>query len=216
MVSREGSGKKRRLAIVLATLVAVLTVLHVVLLILKSRGVLTTLAPWFDLDNEYNVPSAYNAFLWAQCGLLVAFLAVRSKVGLDRVRFGLIAAFFLYLGFDELLILHESLAQPIRDALSISGGSPLYHAWVVPAIAVALVLTVLYLSLRFAKGSNRLQRSLVLYVLIVAGGVIGLEMLGTQLYFSEMVYKLGPVLVEEVFEMSMASFILYKLSKEFI
>lgn len=216
MVSREGSGKKHRLAIVLATLVAVLTVLHVGLLLLKSRGILTDLTPWFDLDNEYNVPSAYNAFLWAQCGLLVAFLAVRSKVGLDRPRFGLIAAFFLYLGFDELLILHESLAQPIRDALSISGGNPLYHAWVVPAIAVALALTVLYISLRFAKGSNKLQRNLVLYVLIVAGGVIGLEMLGTQLYFSELVYKLGPVLIEEVFEMGMASFILYKLSGEFL
>src|SRR5690606_9621141 len=107
--------------------------------------------------------------------------------------------------FDELMLIHEGFGEPMRDLLNIQDGNPFYHAWVVLAMIAALFFVFLFVSIKTAKTINVAQKKIVMYVVFLAIGVISLEIIGTQLYFSQTVYKLGPVLIEEMFEMGMAS-----------
>ena len=205
--------KVARLLGLLLLIVALFHVTSVIVTHVFPGSALAQLAPWFDVDNERNVPTAYNGFLWAASAYMLVLLAVREQRFGQRLRWGLLGILFLYFGFDELLVLHERLAEPIRDFLSISDTSIFYHAWIIVALGVTIGLGGLFLAFRRRDRISREQKSILKLVLILAAGTILLEALGTQVYFSPTVYKLGPVMIEELFEMSMISFILYRLTQ---
>jgi len=59
---------------------------------------------------------------------------------------------------------------------------------------------------------SHLQKKVFLLVAVLALGDIFLEVLGTRFYYGGTLYKLGPVFVEEIFELTMTSVILYILT----
>lgn len=165
-----------------------------------------------DLDSEGNIPTVYSGLLVGCSAFLCLMLSAQKSRIHERSRWILLALFFFYLAFDEILIIHELMAEPIRDILAIAGDSPLFHAWVIPAGLVAIGVAILAFFVRHHSEISRLQRSILILIAIMAAGVIFLEIVGTQLYFSEAVYKTGPVFIEEMFEITMSSLILYRLS----
>lgn len=170
------------------------------------------IATWLDLDSERNIPTVYSGLILGCCALLCLLLSAQKNRSSERLRWVFLALLFFYLAFDEILVIHELFAEPIRDLLSIAGDSPLFHAWVIPAMMIAAGMALLAFFIRHHSEISRLQRSVFTYIAILAVGVILLEILGTRFYFSTTFYKAGPVFIEEMFEITMSSLILYKLS----
>lgn len=208
--------KRAKEPVILYTLLGLLLffmVMHVVSVIVtnNAHGTLLELAPKFDLDNEFNAPTVYSGVLWGACAFIALTLVSRASQLYDRVRWGFLGLFFFYISFDEQMVIHEGFAAPIRSLLSISQNSIFYHAWVVPAIGLTLLIGLLLVGIRGVSKASKAQREIFKYVVILGGGVIFFEAIGTLIYVSPIAYKLGPVLLEETFEMGMATLILYRL-----
>lgn len=203
----------RSIAYVLAGAIAILVLLHVAaVLFAQIWGGAEQFVRWFDLDNEWSVPTVYSGILLGCTAFMTLILSTQTKVFAEKARWLVLSALFLYIAFDEQLVIHEKFAEPLRDVFSISNHSVLYHAWVLVAIIILSIVAGLILFIRSKTPVSLFQKRVLWYVAILAGGVIFLEIIGTKLYFSPLAYKLGPVLVEELFEMSMVSFILYRVT----
>lgn len=198
--------------VILALIIAVLHIFSVILNINSSSETSMTFLKWFDLDNEANVPTVYSGLLLGCCAYICLVLTNQKNNLAERLRWIFLSLLFFYLAFDELLVIHETIAEPLRDFFSINAGNSLYHAWVIPGLLAACLIAVLSVLIKRRNQISRLQKHIFLYIAILAIGVISLEIIGTKLYFSTTIYKLGPVLVEEMFEISMTSLILYKLT----
>lgn len=196
----------------LAGFLIFLVLAHILSVIFQNAGHGNELTHLFDVDNERNIPTVYNGLLWGCSALIVFLLMLRTTGVVARLRWLFLSALFFYFAFDEILVLHESMAEPIRDLLSIGNDSVFYHAWIVPAIAITVAITLLTLYIKGRDSISREQKIVFRLLVILAFGVVVLEAAGTQIYFSQTAYKLGPVLVEETFEMGMISLILYKAS----
>lgn len=196
---------------ILVALLVTIAILHIASVVVASSNItfLQGIAPKFDVDNEFNFPTVYNGFLWGCAAFMILLVGIQARQRLERWRWYGLAAFFLYVGFDDVMVIHESAAKPIRNLLNIHSGL-FYHAWVIAAIGITLLLGVVYASIRLSKNVSLMQKQMLRYVVTLGVGAIFFEVIGTQLYFSQVVYKLGPVLLEEMFEMGMASFILYQ------
>jgi len=168
-------------------------------------------ASLFDLDREYNIPTYTNAFLLWSSAIVSFTLSIRSVINVQRFGWVLFGLFFTYLGFDEALIIHEQLGEPIRNILNITGSNPLYHAWVVPAIGiVTLIILTIFIIRRYYKQLRVFSRLLFLIALL-ATGVIACEILGTFIYDNTILYRTFMVPLEEIFELTMAAIILRSL-----
>lgn len=207
-----GLGTLKKTLVILAGLVAILHLSAILLNAYLPSDQTAQLISWFDLDGERNIPTVYSGLILGCCAFISFLLSTRKNRTPERLRWAFLALLFFYLAFDEILVIHEVFAEPIRDFLSIAADSPLFHAWVIPAAAVGLAIGGFAYFIRHHSEISQLQRTVFAYIAILAGGVIFLEILGTQLYFSNTIYKLGPVFIEEMFEITMSSLILYKLT----
>lgn len=201
--------------LVLAFAILTLAILHIVSVIVSnnfSHLPFSFLTPWFDLDSEGNVPTVYNGLLLGCCAFISLFLITQTKRAYERFIWSGVSLFFLYAAFDEILVIHEKFGEPIREALSISHDSPFYHAWVVIALLIVAIVITLAILIKRSEPISKFQKSILVYIAILGTGMILIEIIGTQFYFSNTIYKLGPVFIEEIFEISMISFILTKLS----
>lgn len=93
-------------ALILAGVIVSLGVLGV--LAVPAHGQDDTWLRWVDLDRELNLPMLFSAFLLAANGWLV-YLLVRAG-RLKRAVLGL-AVFFVFMAFDEMLKIHETLEK---------------------------------------------------------------------------------------------------------
>ncbi len=203
----------RAIAYVLAGAVIVLALLHIAAVLFAQKwGGAEQFVQWFDLDNEWSVPTVYSGLLLGSTAFMTLILSTKTKVLAEKLRWLALSVLFLYIAFDEQLVIHEQFAEPLRNVFSISKHSVLYHAWVLVALVVVGIIAGFIIFIRSKTPVSLFQRRVLWYVAILAGGVIFLEIIGTQLFFSPLVYKLGPVFVEELFEMSMVSFILYRVT----
>lgn len=205
--------------LLLAFLMA-LAILHVTAILLlhanPENGFYREFAHYFDLDNERNVPTVYSTIILGMSAYCCAMLSVRATRWLNRAIYYLIGLFFLYVAFDESLILHESSAEPIRKLLGIESGSALYHAWVLPALLVVVGVLLVYKLLQNRSDETRFQKRIIFLIFLLGAMIVSLEIAGTQVYFSPLAYKLGPVFIEEMIEIGMVSLILTKLSGQLL
>lgn len=184
--------------------IATLCVLHVVFAVAFVRWGMDapalTLLSLFDLDREAGFGTAVSASVLAFAALLLAWVA-RSDPPRRRgwrsmeVVVALLAA-------EEVVGVHDALSPRIQEALDTGG--PLFFAWVVPAMAlVVLVAAVLG---RFVLHLPRRTRRYVLVAAVLyVGGAIGVEMLGASETAAGRrgrhgVYQ-GAVLMEETLEL---------------
>lgn len=187
--------------------VAVLLLLHDTVLalhVVTGHGRMFGLGPVFDLDAEQNIPTLYSSLVIFFNALLCAII---WRVGPSRRRSDtmwlVLALALVGVGIDEFCSFHESLIEPLRRHLHLSG--VFYFAWVLPYGAAALTLgagLVPFLWRLPARTRWLLIVSGAIYVM----GALGLEMLGGLIYETTP-NKLAPGWMlfstfEEVFEMS--------------
>jgi len=134
------------------------------------------MVPKFYFGKEGNVPSWYQSVTLLLAAALLALIALSKRQHHDRFasHWKWLALIFLCLSLDEAASFHELSIQPIREALHLSGF--LYWAWIIPGIAFALVVFLLYL--RFlAHLPPRTRWQFLIAGAIYIAGAVGVESL---------------------------------------
>ncbi len=131
----------------------------------------------FNLDAEVGIGTWFAQSQLLLVGMLAVTIGYFEKVraSVDARFWFAIALVFTYISIDEGSALHELLAVPARQILSISDG-PLIFAWVVPMGIVVLLLTLIFA--RFLFRLNPILRDrLILAAFVFIGGAIGMEII---------------------------------------
>ena len=200
------------------TLVAMVVALH----LLNIPAVIFRYAwPWegarhyiafFSVASEGKLPTFYSGVTLLAAAVLLGLIAAhaRSRSGFHLHWAGL-GVIFALMAMDEMVAIHELSSGVLRSYLGITGG-PLYHAWVIPAIAFLVFLALAYF--RFLAALPARSRALFVAAgAIYVAGALGLEMAGsayTAAYGQDLAYGVLST-VEEVLEMSGIVVFLYGL-----
>lgn len=181
--------------------------LFVYLDLYMSSTPLARFTPLFDLDREHNIPTFISSSLFLLACYWCIRLVIVSRYKPQKLGWIMFAGLLGYFALDELLIIHEQLAEPVRKLLNISTASPLFHAWVIPGIVVAGLLGATLLFIRQHKQKLAVFTPMLVRVFILAAGTITWEIVGTYIYGHQTAYRLLMVPVEEMFELSMTALI---------
>jgi hypothetical protein len=166
----------------------------------------------FDVNSEHNVPSWFSSVLLMGCALVAALLAAlgRRAGRRDAGSWAGLAALLSLLSLDEAVSLHERLGGPAAAVLGDSTRGALHFAWVVPGLALALVV-----GLVFVRFVVRLPASTRRLVVAAAGlyvtGAVALEAAGGMVLEAQG-HRAGYLLVtaaEEGLEMAGSVLLLY-------
>ena len=171
------------------------------------------LIPLFNLGIEGNIPALYSSIAILFCSILLSIITFSKRKSGDSYYFywlGL-AIIFLILSIDESVSLHESLDQPVHEALHTTG--LLYFAWVIPCGIAVVVFAAIYFKFLInlpKKTRNLFIFSGAMYVI----GALGFEMLeGLQAYVNgkqNIIYTLIYT-IEELLEMLAIVLFIYAL-----
>lgn len=167
----------------------------------------------FNVDQEGNIATWYNAMLWFMATVLTFVIAHFQLQQKNRWRFHWVglAVLFFYLTLDEAAAIHEIFTIPLRESLSLGGY--LDFAWVLVGIPFALIMMGIFARfvLALPKWTKRL---FILAGLIFLGGAVGIEAISA----NEWYLHDGPTLLysainafEEFFEMSGVIILIYAL-----
>ena len=171
----------------------------------------------FYVDAEQNIPTLFSVLLLFCAALLLTVITVLKKKQKDPdvSRWAILAFGFLLMAVDEALSIHEKLVTPVRELL---GDGPLgifYFAWVIPGIAVVLVLTLFLLRFLLRLPAKTRFTFIVAGTLFI-GGALGLELVGgryAELHGQENMTYSMIVTVEESLEMAGVIVFIYALVK---
>lgn len=133
----------------------------------------------FYVDLEQNIPTFFSMFLLLFAALLLAVITVLKSNGMaSHVSHWAILSFgFLFMAVDEAVSLHERLVEPIRRLLSNGNLGVFYFAWVLPGIALVLVLAPFFL--RFLLHlPTKMRVTFLMASTLYLGGAIGFELIG--------------------------------------
>ncbi len=205
----------RWIAIVLASVIVCLTVIHLALQSMRFlTGEMNGLVWFFSLGSDGNIPTFYSTCAILLCAALLALIGtadLREKKVPAAYWFGL-AAIFAFLAVDEMLMLHERLIEPVRTALDTSGA--FYYAWVIPYGVALVVFLLVYLRFLMLLPKKTAALFVIAGALFVAGA-IGLEMFGgmqAEAHGKDNVAYVALQTVEEILEMVGIALFLFALA----
>ena len=160
----------------------------------------------FDVDRERNIPTYFSMLLMLFAALLLVVITVlnRKQRTPHVSKWSILSFGFLFMAADEGLQIHERLEKPVRMLLGGGDLGIFNFAWVIPGIALVLVLALFFLRFLLhlpAKTRLRFMMAATIYI----GGAIGFEMIGgryTALYGADnFTYRCILVTIEESLEM---------------
>jgi hypothetical protein len=144
----------RRVATVLAIIIAVLTVASFVAevvanFVIVGNKYVTRIAEWLEVDREASLPTWYAVITLMACAVL---LAVIARDAFQRGRpfprhWAALAAIFALLSLEEIIGIHSEATQRLRALVSITEG--LGYALALAAIALVGLAVVALLFGRF-------------------------------------------------------------------
>jgi hypothetical protein len=133
----------------------------------------------FYVDAERNIPTGFSMILLLFAALLLAVITVlkRKQTGSPVSHWAILSFGFLFMAADETCSFHERLVKPVHQLLGDDNLGVFYFAWVIPGIALVLILALFFLKfwLRLpAKTRLTFLTAASLYI----GGAIGVELIG--------------------------------------
>ena len=113
---------------------------------LLGHGRLKGLVPLFYLGGERNVPTFFSVLLMLFIVLLLAVVALleRKEKAPHARKWAVLAFGFLFMAYDEAFQVHERLIGPVRSLLGDGDLGVFYFAWVLPGIALVLLLALFF------------------------------------------------------------------------
>lgn len=168
----------------------------------------TTFVRLVDVSEEANITSWFSSLLLLISALLILLIARLKHLEKDPFTryWTFMAVVFFFLSLDEIASIHEATIKPLRALFNASGY--FYYSWVILAIPVLLIFTVLYARFFFSLPGN-IRNQLILAAFLFLSGAVGFEMLGGFLHdvqisrmylssvlvtFEELLENLGAVL----------------------
>ncbi|MCX5849844.1 MAG: hypothetical protein NTW65_10385 [Deltaproteobacteria bacterium] len=133
----------------------------------------------FNVGCEHNMPTLFSAFLLTFAALLLAVIAVleRKRNASGVSYWAILSLGFVFMTVDDLFALHERLVEPIRGLLG-GGNLGFFHfAWVIPGIALVLVLALFFLRF-WLRLPSKTRFIFLVAASIYLGGSIGFELIG--------------------------------------
>ena len=133
----------------------------------------------FGVDAEYNIPTFFSMLLLLFAALLLSVITIleRKRTASHVLHWAILSFGFLLMAIDEVVAIHERLVNPIRRLLGGGHLGIFNFAWVMPGIALVLVLALFFLQfwLRLpAKTRLTFLMAAAIYIL----GCIGFELIG--------------------------------------
>jgi hypothetical protein len=169
-------GKVVRILVVVAVLLLVANLVSVWMIYVLGYTDVYRLAELFDFDTEQNMPTYYSGCLFLLNMLLLLSVRQAAKtLSKPNVIWLMLAALFLFLGFDELFAVHERLGRPVREAWNLSG--IFFFAWVLPYGAAVLLLGMLFLPVWW-RLNHPSRLWLGMSAATYLAGALGMEMIG--------------------------------------
>tara|TARA_B100000003_G_C10855206_1_gene340734 strand:+ start:223 stop:921 length:699 start_codon:yes stop_codon:yes gene_type:complete len=145
----------------------------------KFPDIKGSLAYYFSLGNENNVPTAYAglSILLSSLILYVNYLLEKSK---NKKYFKYLTFIFLYIATDEVFDLHNKVSKffDFGDNLSI-----FYYSWVIP-YGIFTIVALLFFYKFFLTFKTKIRNLIFLAGLLFILGEIGFEMLSGHLVSS--------------------------------
>lgn len=155
----------------------------------------------FHLDNEISVGTWFNSMLLLGVSVSAFWVSRSTAVVMDRRPWAMIAALFFLLSADEVGTIHEQMSRTVRLRFDLP--SYLQYAWVLPAAAFVLFLTLYFARFVFRQ-QKPVRNGIVSAAAIYLSGALGFEMLGAHFAATEGKETLSYILacgVEELLEM---------------
>jgi hypothetical protein len=139
----------------------------------------------FDIDAEYNIPTFFSMLLLLFAALLISVIAVleKNRNASHTIHWAILSLGFLFMAIDEMVCIHERLVNPIRKLLGEGSRGVFNFAWVIPGIALVIVLVPLFLKFWMRLPSKTRFTFLIASTLYI-GGCIGFELIGG--YYAEL------------------------------
>lgn len=213
LLSKSNATLVARILLINVIVLAILHFISVAIELYAPNNSLTSYTKLFDLDREHNVPTFYSGILLLAIAFTAWNLRLKAKYFYRKTFWAGFALFFTYWAIDEVFVLHERLAEPIRRIMHIGYTSVFYHAWVLVAMGLISLLGIFILIYYHFKMSplTKKQVNLLIVIFIFMSGIVLLEILGTKIYGNPELYRFGIVPLEELFEIGMGSYLLVKL-----
>ena len=195
----------------------ILVLIHIFLQVisnLSDQYIFRMLTPWFDLDDERNIPTLYATFLLLICSLLLFLITLLDSVKTNKFYWVTLSLIFLFLSADETLSFHERLINPVTDLIGKDNLPQIFHfAWLIPALIV-MIFFGLYFRSFYLSLNKKTRLNFLLAFLLFTGGAFGMEMIGSQYSAingeDNFIYK-GLTTVEESLELAGTVFFIYAL-----
>lgn len=201
-------GKVVRILVVVAVLLLLANLVGLWMIYVLGYADVYRLAQLFDFDTEQNVPTYYSGCLFLLNVLLLLSVRQAAKIlSKPSVIWLMLAALFLFLGFDELFAVHELLGRPVREAWNLSG--IFFFAWVLPYGAAVLLLAMLFLPVWW-RLNQRSRFWLGMSAATYLAGALGMEMIGG-LYRQPDLLFLSLTTIEESLELAGLIMLTYSL-----
>lgn len=165
---------RQAVTVVVAAGVAIMTLSLVAVLADELLGM--TWLMRLDADTEGSVPAWYQSMLLATAAALwVVFAHGERRAKRPFAAWLVLAVVFAAASIDEVVAAHETMIDPLREALGTSG--LLYFAWIVPGIAFAAAVGAIVL--RPVLRLPRRTRALVIFAgATYVAGALGIEAIG--------------------------------------
>jgi hypothetical protein len=134
---------------------------------------------FLSVDLELNVPTFFSMLLMLFTASLLALIAFfkRKQKASGVLYWAILSAGFFFMGFDEIVSIHERLIEPMRAVLGEKNLGVFYFAWVVPGILLVLFLALFFLKFWWNLPAKTRIVFLIASVLYI-GGAIGVELVG--------------------------------------
>lgn len=132
----------------------------------------------FDVDLERNIPTFFTVLLALGNALLLLLVGLgsRSRAPHETPYWYVLAAGFLFIGYDEGFQVHEKMIKPMQGLLGPDVPGIFHFGWVVPGIIGVCLVGVFFVRflLRLAPV---MRRRLLTAAALYLGGCLGMEML---------------------------------------
>ena len=204
----ELSLKPKRVAHIMLSIIALLTVMHVTQLVIFfqiGNPDVFDFIEIIDFDYEANLPSFYSSTSILFCSILLWVIGLqkrREQAPFKNHWIGL-AIIFTFLSLDEAIALHESIGDIMEQQQWVNAEGFLYFAWVVPYGILLMVFAASYLKFVFSLP----RQTMILFIssgALFIIGAIGIEILSAQeadINGTETVFYSTLYTIEELCEM---------------
>ena len=191
-----------RVACVLCAIIIPLTILSVASHVYRftfAGGNARWYTLMFDLNYEHSVPTYYQGISILVASLLLVVPALSRRRGGEPhpIWWGILAAAFAWLSYDELCEMHEMVGFAVERHVHTSGYFK--FGWVIPAMIFAATFGAIYLRFLFQLPLRTRLRFIVAGAIYV-GGAVGVEMISAKYADLHGQENLGYCLISDVEE----------------